>query len=145
MDLLGLCVGAFGDIRMDLDWLIRALVQSRALYLSREAGWLLSDNESGQILGLYRRILLVTFVRSQAVCLVARVGHLGQAARECAGRGRVAMGVGVWMRQEATAYHAAQIRGRGCWGTGRGPPLKFGLASCLAQNVRALQKNHETS
>ena len=83
-DLLGLCVGAFGDISTDLDRLIKALAESRALYLSREAGRPLSDNESGHILGQYRRVLSVTFVRSQAVCLVARVGHLGQAARELA-------------------------------------------------------------
>ena len=59
---------------------------------------------------------MLTFVRSQAACLVARVGHLGQAARECAGRRRVAMAVGVRMRQEAVAYHATHVRGRGRWG-----------------------------
>ena len=120
-DLLGLCVGAFGDISTDLDRLIKAMAESRALYLSREAGRPLSDNESGLILGQYRRVLSVTFVRSQAACLVARVGHLGQAARECAGRRRLAMAEGVRMRQEAVAYHAAHIRGRGRWGPGRGP------------------------
>ena len=120
-DLLGLCVGAFGVISKDLDRLIRALAESRALYLSREAGWPLWDNESGQILGQYRRVFSVTFVRSQTTCLVARVGHLGQAARECAGRRSVAMAEGVRMRQEAAAYHTAHIRGRGRWGTGRGP------------------------
>ena len=67
----------------------------------------LSDKESGRILGQYRRVLSVTFVRSQAACLVARVGHLGQAARECIRRRRVAMAEG------AAAYHAANIRGRG--------------------------------
>jgi hypothetical protein len=120
-DLLGLCVGAFGDISTDLDRLIRALAESRALYLSREAGRPLSDRESGHILGQYRRVLSVSFVRSQAACLVARVGHLGQAARECAGRRTVAMAEGVRMRQEAAAYHAAHIRGRGRWGSARGP------------------------
>ena len=99
-DLLGLCVGAFGDISTDLDRLIKALAESRALYLSREAGRPLSDNEAGQILGQYRRVLSVTFVRSQAACLVARVGHLGQAARECAGRRSVAMAEGVRMRRQ---------------------------------------------
>ena len=120
-DLLGLCVGAFGDISTDLDRLIRALAESRALYLSREAGRPLSDRESGHILGQYRRDLSVSFLRSQAACLVARVGHLGQAARECAGRRTVAMAEGVRMRQEAAAYHAAHIRGRGRWGSARGP------------------------
>ena len=118
---MGLCVGAFGDISTDLDRLIRALAESRALYLSREAGRPLSDRESGHILGQYRRVLSVSFVRSQAACLVARVGHLGQQARECAGRRTMAMAEGVRMRQEAAAYHAAHIRGRGRWGSARGP------------------------
>ena len=122
-DLLGLCVGAFGDISTDLDRLIRALAESRALYLSREAGRPLSDRESGHILGQYRRVLSVSFVRSQAACLVARVGHLGQQARECAGRRTMAMAEGVRMRQEAAAHHAAHIRGRGRWGSARGPGL----------------------
>ena len=119
-DLLGLCVGAFGDCSTDMDRLIRALADSRALFLAREAGRPLSDRETGHILGQYRRVLSVTFVRSQAACLVARMGHLGQAARECAGRRRVAMADGERMRQEAASFHAAHIRGRGRWATGRG-------------------------
>ena len=86
-DLLGLCVGAFGDISCDLDRLIRALSESRALFQDREAGRPLSDREAGFILGQYRRVLSVTFVRSNAACLVARMGHLGEAARQCTGGG----------------------------------------------------------
>ena len=123
--MLGLCVGAFGDCSTDMEMLIRALAQSRALFLSRETGRPLSDIETGHILGQYRRVLSVTFVRSQAACLVTRFGHLGQAARECAGRRRVAMADGERMRQEAAAFHTAHIRGRGRWGTstpaGSGP------------------------
>ena len=55
----------------------------------------------------------MSFMRSQAACLVARVGHLGQAARECVGRRTLAMAEGVRVRQEAAAYHTAHIRGRG--------------------------------
>ena len=77
-------------------------------------------------MGQFRRVLLRSFLRSQAACLVARVGHLGQAARECAGRRRVAMAEGVRMRQEAAAYHAAHIRGRARWGIAR-PPWKLRL------------------
>ena len=62
-----------------------------------------------------------TFHRHQAACMVARMGHLGQAAIECAGRRRVAMADGERLRQEAAAFHSAHIRGRGRWGTSRGP------------------------
>ena len=96
-----------------MDRLIRALAESRALYLSREAGRPLSDKETGYILGQYRRVLLVTFVRCQAACLVARMGHLGEAAKECAGRRRAAMEEGERMRQEAAAFFSAHVRGRG--------------------------------
>ena len=114
-DLLGLCIGAFGDISTDMDRLIRALAESRALYLSRETGRTLSDREAGRILSQYRRILSVTFVRSQATCLVARMGHLGQAAQECAARRRVATGQGERLRLEMAAHFSAHIRGRGRW------------------------------
>ena len=54
----------------------------------------------------------MTFVRCQAACLVA-MGHLGEAAKECAGRRRAVMQEGERMR-EAAAFFAAHIRGRGC-------------------------------
>ena len=113
-DLLGLCIGAFGDCSTDMDRVIRAMADSRALYLSREAGRPLSDKETGHILGQYRRVLSVTFVRCQAACLVARMGHLGEATKECAGRRREAMQEGERMREEAAAFFAAHVRGRGC-------------------------------
>ena len=119
-DLLGLCVGAFGDISSDLDRLIRALAESRALFLSRESGRPLSDRQAGLILGQYRRLLSVTFVRSQAECLVSRMGHLGDSVRLCAARRRLAMQEGEHRRLEAAAFHAAHVRGRGRWSATRG-------------------------
>ena len=98
-----------------MDRVIRALAESRALYLSREAGRPLSDIEAGLILTQYRRVLSVVFVRSNAACLVARMGHLGQEARDCAERRREAMREGERMRLEAAAYHSAHVRGRGRW------------------------------
>ena len=55
----------------------------------------------------------MVFVRCNAACLVARMGHLGEAAGECAGRRRAAMVEGERMQQEAAAFHAAHIRGAG--------------------------------
>ena len=59
-DLLGLCVST------DLDRLIWALADSRALYLSRESGRPLWDAQTSLILGQYRRVLSITFVHWQA-------------------------------------------------------------------------------
>ena len=80
------------------------------------------DRETGHILSQHRWVLSISFVQSQAACLVTRMGHLGEAVRECAGRRRVAMSMadGERMRQEAAAFPTAHIRVRGCWGTSRG-------------------------
>ena len=65
----------------------------------------LSDNECICILSQYWQILLVTFVRSLADCLVPRMGHLGEAARDCAARRKVAMVEGVRFWHKAAVYH----------------------------------------
>ena len=74
----------------------------------------LSEKETGHILGQYQRVLAVTFVRCQAACLVARMRHLAEAAKECAGRRRVAMQEWQRMREEAAAFFLAHIQRRGC-------------------------------
>ena len=55
--LLCLVVGAFGEVSEDLDRIVRAMAESRALYLSREAGKPVPDSRGGWILGQYRRRL----------------------------------------------------------------------------------------
>ena len=117
-ELLCLCVGAFGDISADLERLIGAIAESRALFLSRERGRPLSD-KAGLILCQHRRVLSVVFVRVQAACLVARMGHLGEAAQGCAARRDVAKAEAKRLREEAAAFHSAHMRGRGRW-TGAG-------------------------
>ena len=88
--MLELVVGSFGEVSTDMERVIVALAESRALYLSREAGRTLSGNEIGVTLGQYRRLLSVTFVRSNAACLLARMGHLGEMAQARASRRNVA-------------------------------------------------------
>ena len=61
----------------------------------------------------------MTFVRSQVACLVAGMSHLGESARQCAARRRLAMQEGEQMRLEAAAFHAAHVRGRGQWSATR--------------------------
>ena len=52
-------------------------------------------------------------MKAQAACLKARLGHLGIAAREVAGRRHDMMAQEDRARREAQAYHAAYVRGRG--------------------------------
>ena len=114
-ELLCLVVGAFGEVSEDLERTIKALAEARALFISRETGVPVSDAKAGWILGQYRRLLSCLFVRSQASCLLARMGHLGEGAKECAARRRVAMAEEERMRKEGEAFYAAHIRGRGRW------------------------------
>ena len=108
-------VGAFGEVSEDLERIIKAIAESRALFLSRETGQPVSEAKAGWILGQYRRRLSCLFVRSQASCLLARMGHLGEGAKECAARRRVAMAEEERVRKEAEAFFAAHVRGRGRW------------------------------
>ena len=114
-ELLCLVVGAFGEVSEDLERTIKAIAEARVLYLSRETGLPVSDSKAGWILGQYRRLLSCLFIRSQASCLLARMGHLGEGAKECAARRRVAMAEEERRRKEEEAFHAAHIRGRGRW------------------------------
>ena len=108
-------VGAFGEVSEDLERTIKAIAESRALFLSRETGQPVSESKSGWILGQYRKRLSCLFIRSQASCLLARMGHLGEGAKECAARRRVAMAEEERVRKEAEAFFAAHVRGRGRW------------------------------
>ena len=65
------------------------------------------------VLGQYRRHFSVLFVKVQAACLSARMGHLGVEARQAAGRRRDLMALEERGRREAEANHAAYVRGRG--------------------------------
>ena len=83
------------------------------LYLARESGKPVTDGWRSVVLGQYRRYFSTLFVKVQAACLTARLGHLGTAAGEVAGRRRDLMAQEVRSRREAEAYHAAYVRGRG--------------------------------
>ena len=112
-DILELVMGAFGEVSSDLDRVISALAESRVLFLARESGRMVTDGWRSVILGQYRRYFSTLFVKAQAACLTARLGHLGIAAREVAGRRRDLMVQEERARREADAYFAAYVRGRG--------------------------------
>ena len=65
------------------------------------------------MLGQYRRHFSVFFVKVQAACLTARLGHLGDGARQAAGRRQDIMAQEESGRKEAEAFFTAYVRGRG--------------------------------
>ena len=74
-ELLCLVSGALGEVSEDLERTIKAIAEAR------ETGLRVSDAKAGWILGHNRRLLSCLFVRSQASCLLARMGHLGEGTR----------------------------------------------------------------
>ena len=82
------------------------MAESRVLFLSRESGKPVTDGWRSVVLGQYRRFFSVLFVKVQAACLSARIGHLGLQAREAAGRRRDMMMQEERSRREANAYFA---------------------------------------
>ena len=119
--LQNLVVGRFGDSSEHLHLLIKGMAEARALFVSRAAGRPLSDNETGVILSSYRRILSCRFIRSQESCLLARLGHMDEGARQAAGRRRLRMREEEMARHEAAAFHTAYVRGRGVHRAGQLP------------------------
>ena len=81
--------------------------------ISNVTGWEASDGELGLVLGQIRRILSLTFVKAQALCLRARLANLGDGARAAAERRQQAGREEEWRRREALAHFHAHIRGRG--------------------------------
>ena len=119
-DLLQLMVDAFGEASSDLDRLIRGIAETLVLYLSLQEGRQVTDDWTRQVLGQHHQFFLTLFVRCQAACLVSRMGHLGEGAREAAARGRVWHAEEERTRREGEAFHSAYIRGRGRALTRRG-------------------------
>ena len=74
-ELLCLVVGAFGEVSEDLERTIKAIAESRALFLSRETGQPVSEARAGWIFGQYRRLLTRLFISNLTSCLLARMGH----------------------------------------------------------------------
>ena len=119
--LQNLVVGRFGESSEHLHLLIKGMAEARALFVSRSAGRPLSDNETGVILASYRRILSCRFIKSQESCLLARLGHMDEGARQAGGRRRLRMREEEMARHEAAAYHTAYVRGRGVHRAGQLP------------------------
>ena len=118
--MLELVVGAFGEASADLDRVVTALAESRVLYLSRESGKPVTDGWRSVVLSSYRRYFSVLFVKVQQVCLTNRLGHLGEATRQAAGRRSDLMAQEASSRKEAEAYFSAYVRGRGGRRSGMG-------------------------
>ena len=111
--LESLVVGPWGDCSKDLHILIKNLAETRLAATSQQRGREGSDLELGYILGQIRRVLSVSFVRAQSLCLLARLCHLGEGAKEAAGRRKQTREIEERRRSERLSHYEAHVRGRG--------------------------------
>ena len=111
--LWGLVVGPWGDGSKDLHTLVSAVGNSLVAAKARARGWEAGEGELGQAISQIRRRLSCTFIRSQALCLLARLGQLGPGARAAAHRRNDALRAESARRREAQAHWQAHIKGRG--------------------------------
>ena len=72
-----------------------------------------SDNELGVILSQIRKFLSSTFVKAQSLCLINRLGYLGDGSNAAGGRRDLARRLEVSRKRDLQAHFQAHIRGRG--------------------------------
>ena len=111
--LWGLVVGPWGEGSKDLHSLVKIMGESSVAARGRARGWEGGEGELGLVLGQTRRRLSCSFVRAQALCLLARLGQLGPGARMAADRRIEAKRAETARRREAQAHWLAHVRGRG--------------------------------
>ena len=102
-------VGQWGEGSKDLHHFVQICAEARVAHLTRATGRQESEHLLGLIVGQYRRLLSLTAVRAQAMCLLARVGLITPAAREAAARRAVAMRMEEEMRRERRAQWMASL------------------------------------
>ena len=111
--LEGLVVGPWGEGSKDLHSLVKTLGDTKLAARARAMGREGSDNELGVIIGQIRKFLSVAFVRAQNLCLLNRLGFLGEGAKAAAGRRDLAKSLEERRKRERVAHFEAHVRGRG--------------------------------
>ena len=111
----GLCKGAlvagpWGDLSPHFHLLLKHFATSRVEAQSRAQGWEAGPGFLGKVTGEVRRAASVVVVRSQALCLLERLAHLGPGARAAAQRRAATLGLEERRRRERQAYDMAHDR-----------------------------------
>ena len=106
-------VGQWGEGSRDLHHFVQVCAEARVAHLTRATGRQESEHLLGLIVGQYRRLLSITAVRAQLMCLLDRVGLITPAAREAAARRAVAMRMEEEMRRDRRAQWMASLAGQG--------------------------------
>ena len=89
------------------------MAEARVLANSRSRGYMPGEGELSTVTGIIRRVLSCAFVRCNALCLLARLGQVGDGARGAAERRAAAVAAEHSRREDARAHWLANVRGRG--------------------------------
>ena len=111
--LEGLVVGPWGEGSKDLHNLVKVIAETKLATKSRSLGRAMSDSELGIIVSQVRKYLSTSFIRAQSLCLINRLGFLGEGAQAAAGRRSIAKQLEEGRRRDRQAHYLAHVRGRG--------------------------------
>ena len=108
--------GPWADLSGDLHEMLGVFARARAEASARSKGRAggASLGELGKIMGEVRRAMSVQVVRSQALCLLERLSHLGPGARAAGERRKVVQRIEETRNRQAQAYRLAQRNRRLC-------------------------------
>ena len=110
--------GPWGDLSPDFHQLLKLFAESRVAAMGRAQGREAGEGMLGKVMGEIRRSFSVAIVRSQALCLLDRLSHLGPGARAAAQRRQQTLGLEERRRRERQAFALANM-GRGLSRVGR--------------------------
>ena len=107
-----LVAGPWGDLSPHLHLLLKQCAESRVSAIERAQGWEAGPGLLGKVMGEIRRAFSIVVVRSQALCLLDRLAHLGPGARAAAQRRQNTIRLEERRRKERQAFDlASQERG----------------------------------
>ena len=70
--------------------MVKTLAETQVAVKARSMGREASDNELGVVIRQVRKYLSTAFIRAQSLCLLNRLGYLGEGAKAAAGRRNLA-------------------------------------------------------
>ena len=111
--LEGLVVGPWGEGSKDLHSLVKTISDTKVAAKARALGREASDKELGLVVTQVRKYLSVAFIRAQSLCLVNRLGFIGEGAKAAAGRRELVKRLEEGRKRERQAHFLAHIRGQG--------------------------------
>ena len=112
-DLKCLVVGQLGECSQHLQELLIRFAEEKVANDSRAAGLAIDKDKVSLKIQQYRRRLSVCTIKAQSSCLLSRVGHFTEGARQAAQRRAVLISREEASRNELRAHFTAYTRGRG--------------------------------